>query len=103
MWEDVNDGFSGGRSDALFPVLPICFIHDEESNQHAGIHVIDIKPSQPSRMVRVQLVLRVELPVVAARESWTRMVGIEVEEMLILNANKVMRLSRSAAVGFAMC
>jgi hypothetical protein len=45
--------------DALLPVLPILFVPNQKSNEHAGVHFVDVKHTKASSVIRVDVLLTV--------------------------------------------
>lgn len=51
----VNDGLAGRGLQPTFPIGPVSIILDQEPDQHAGIHILDVNAPQSTGMARIRL------------------------------------------------
>ena len=47
---DVYNSLPLHMADSISPISPVCFVTDQERNEHTRIHVFDMKPSEPPAM-----------------------------------------------------
>lgn len=51
----MDDRLSLCGSSARLPVIPVGFVFNEETYEHAWVHILDVNPSQSSCMAGVDL------------------------------------------------
>jgi hypothetical protein len=52
--EDVHDLSPRSRFNLLLPVSPVILVSDEESDQHAGVHVLDVDSPKSAGVIAVK-------------------------------------------------
>jgi hypothetical protein len=76
-----------------FPVMPLSFVPDEEAEEHGGIHIVEWYQTQTTCVTGSDVGLGGR-----SRKKRTRGVRIEVEEVVGLGANEVVRGGWSATM-----
>lgn len=88
-----DDGAPLRRPDGRLPLRPVLLAADEEGEHHAGVDLAQVQPPQPHRVAAL------DVRVGRARQAWAHNVWVQVEEVLALHADKVVRARGAAAAG----
>lgn len=89
--QNVNNRLSGARLHPLFPVDPVSLIFDQEPNQHARIHILEVDASQAASVIASPFLGGVWLVGLVMWKRGARGVGIKEEQVGVLKPHEVVR------------
>src|SRR5216117_2656843 len=85
----MNDLFPWHGTDRLLPAFPVIFVFDQEADQHAWVHIFDVKAPETPSMVRIQFFFGKRVWTSSIRKRRTSVMRVEIKEVRPLYANKI--------------